>query len=171
LAETHLEIMAGRYAGLERRTQRLMNAACAPACSACAKVCCKPEMCGESLDSPFLALVRDSQKTKAAWHKQKGWLGARGCRLHAGRPPVCYEFLCQDILDDQPDDDSRAHLKDLARLLTQAGQRALGGDHMVEIMTMERLALVKPQRMAARLDRAEARLVEQEFFWAGVEAP
>ena len=148
-----------------------MRSACSPTCSSCYKICCRPKMCQESLDSPFLVLVRNASKQRTAWKKEQGWLGAKGCRLNLGRPPVCYEFLCQDILDNQPDENARSQLKALARLLTQAGQRALGGDHIVEIMTMERLARVKPGRMAARFDLAEERLAGQESFWKNRRGP
>ena len=160
-----MEHLARRYAALENRVQQLMDTACSPACAACPKVCCRPEMCRESLESPFLVLVREAKTNRTPWSKQQGWLGAEGCRLRVGRPPVCYEFLCQAILGKQPDEKAQTQLKSLTRLLTQAGQRALGGDHLVEIMTMERLAQVKPQRLAARLKLAEAKMADQESFW------
>jgi len=157
-----LAALARRYAALETRVGRLMRRACGPVCAACAKVCCRPEMCRESWESPFLALVRGRSGANAPWCPQRGCLGPQGCLLAAGRPPVCHEFLCQAILAAQPDDASRQRLRDLARLLTQAGQRALGGDHLVEIMTPERLACVKPSRLAARLAMAEGRLARLE---------
>lgn len=164
MAKSQLELVVKQYADLERRVQRLMNAACASTCAACAKVCCRPEMCRESLESPFLIMVRTSGSNGTFWNKSRGWLGPKGCRLHAGRPPVCYEFLCQDILANQPDENSRTQLKALAYVLTQMGRRALGSDHLVEIMTQERLARLGTQRLAVRLDRAEASLLEQESF-------
>ncbi|KMY68546.1 hypothetical protein AAU61_02545 [Desulfocarbo indianensis] len=160
-----LAALAQRYAALEMRAGRLMRRACGPVCAACAKVCCRPEMCRESWESPFLALVRRWSGANAPWSPEQGCLGPQGCLLAAGRPPVCHEFLCQAILAAQPDDAARQRLQDLARLLTRAGQRALGGDHLVEIMTPERLARLKPSRLAARLDQAEERLASLERHW------
>ena len=157
--------LADRYAGLETRVGRLMNNACGPVCAACPKICCRAEMCRESVESPFLSLVRNRAKAKPAWSDEHGWLGPDGCRLSLGRPPVCYEFLCPAILKARPDASSQTRLQDLAGVLTRAGKRAIGHDHLVEIMTRERLSQVKPGRLAAHLDRAETELLELESFW------
>jgi hypothetical protein len=165
LPVNQLNKLAIDYAGLEIRVQRLMKTACGQTCAKCPKVCCRPEMCRESLESPFLALVRKNSKPSPAWNPQKGWLGLEGCRLKVGRPPVCYEFLCNDILAGQKDENARTCLKSLACLLSQAGRKALGGDHLVAIMTQERLAKIKPQRLAARLAWAAAALSALEETW------
>jgi hypothetical protein len=162
--------LAEAYAALEMRVNRLMRAACSGICGACCRVCCRAEMCRESLESPFLVLLREQGNNKPAWDDDRGWLGSRGCALTVGRPPVCYEFICPDILEAQPSQAAQARLQELAMLLTQAGRRAIGGDHLVEIMTTERLALVKPRRMAARIGSAGAKLVELEYFWGGMKA-
>ncbi len=165
MTDAQLLGLVDRYAKMETRVQRLMKAACASVCASCCKVCCRPDMCLESVESPFLALVRERGKTKPAWSEELGWLGAKGCQLRVGRPPVCYEFLCPTIVRNQPDKATQIRLEYLARVLTQAGRRAIGGDHLVEIMTMERLAQVKPQRLAAHLALAEAQLIELESVW------
>jgi len=122
-------------------------------------------MCRESLESPFLLLVREYGTTTPGWRNKHGWLGPNGCRLKVGRPPVCYEFLCRALLTGQPNQGTRNRLISLARLISQAGRRALGGDHLVEIMTPERLARVKPQRLSARFDQAESEINELKSFW------
>ena len=171
MTNTHLLQLADHYASLEARVQRLMKQACRPVCSACLKVCCRPEMCRESVESPFLALLRERGETKPTWSEERGWLGSKGCTLSVGRPPVCYEFLCQAILEDQPNQAARLKLKDLAMVLSRAGKRAIGGDHLVEIMSPERLAQVKPPRLAAHFALAEAELIEFESFWSQPSRP
>jgi hypothetical protein len=153
------------YAALEERVQHLMRSACASVCAACSKVCCRPEMCRESLESPFLELVRDREKTKPTWNEARGWLGKKGCALSKGRPPVCYEFICPAIVDSLPNVYAIEKLRQLAMLLTRAGRRAKGGDHLVEIMSMDRLARIKPGRLAEKLRRAEAELFSLETSW------
>lgn len=159
------------YASLEMRVNRLMRAACSSVCAVCRRVCCRPEMCRETLESPFLALVREHGQNKLAWDEELGWLGPKGCKLKMGRPPVCYEFICPAIINALPDQATQTRVKDLAMLLSKAGRRAIGGDHLVEIMTTERLAKVNHRRMAARFGSAQAKLAEQESFWGCREAP
>ena len=166
MTHTQLLQLVDYYADLEIRVQRLMKQACRPVCASCLKICCRPEMCRESLESPFLVLAKERGETKPTWSEERGLLGPKGCALSVGRPPVCYEFLCQAILENQPNQAARLKLKDLAMVLTRAGQRALGSDHIVEIMTMERLAQVKPPRLAAHFALAEAELIEFESFWS-----
>lgn len=157
--------LAEAYAALEMRVNRLMGAACSGICAACRRVCCRAEMCRESLESPFLVLLREHGKNKSAWDEARGWLGPRGCTLTVGRPPVCYEYICPAILKAQPGQAAQVRLQELAILLTKAGRRAFGNDHLVEVMTNERLARIKPERLAAKFKRAETELVELERSW------
>jgi hypothetical protein len=147
---------ARRWAGLERRLRAAMDAACGPVCAACPSPCCRPEMCAEAAESPWLLLVRAAAGCRARWLAGRGFLGAAGCRLAVGRPPVCAEFLCARL--DRALGPEARRLQAMARTLTAAGERALGGEHLVEILTPERLAAADPARLAARLEKAGARL-------------
>ncbi len=134
------------YVSLEHRIQKLMNAACSPFCSACHAPCCKVDFCQESIENPFLIEVRKKCQPAVVWDENSGWLTPRGCCLEAGRPPVCYEFLCLSILQCQPSVERQDALKKLAMLLTNAGRRVAGQRHLVEVDDLECLNLVRLKR-------------------------
>ncbi len=78
-----------------------------------------------------------------------------GCALSTGRPPVCYQFYCNKIIDALPDDQHRYRFQVLSNLVPHIGKRALGHRHLVEIMDAAQLTRVKITRFRKRL--AEAR--------------
>lgn len=156
-----LDQMVERYARLEMAVQQRMNACCAVFCSACTTPCCRIDFCCESLESPFLAAVRNRFAPAALWDPAAGWLTPTGCGLAAGRPPVCYEFLCGPILTAQTNVQPLSALKRLSMLITAAGRRARGNHHLVELSDLSR---INPMRLLAQLDRSQAaltRLLEQ----------
>ena len=48
-----------QYAAFESQVREFTAEICQPWCANCKKVCCKSEFCQESLDSPFLSLLRN----------------------------------------------------------------------------------------------------------------
>lgn len=143
------------YADLEKNIQQLMTTACYPYCSVCCSPCCKIDFCIESLQSPFLEAVRNYLAPKQGWDTSCGWLTSKGCRLPLGRPPVCYEFICQTILNAQPNTAQREVLHQLSMLLTTAGRRAAGARHIVEVVDLTRL---NHMRLTDQLQKAKTTL-------------
>ncbi len=143
------------YAAFETAVRQQIADFCAPHCSVCESVCCRPEYCRENIDSPFLTLLSSKTLQNTAYSAGRGWLTSTGCALSAGRPPVCYQFNCKTIIAALPDDQQRYLMRVLSNLVPHIGKRALGHRHLVEIMDAAQLKRVKITRFRKRL--AEAR--------------
>ncbi|MDA8142232.1 MAG: hypothetical protein M0036_26600 [Desulfobacteraceae bacterium] len=152
-----------RYGRLEMEIQRRMNACCSAFCSVCKSPCCRVEYCREALESPFLEAVRQRFAPAVHWNSDSGWLTAKGCGLAAGRPPVCYEFLCRPILEAQPTPERLEAVKQLAMLVTMAGRRARGNRHVVELEDLER---INAARLLAQVTSSSAALARMELIEA-----
>ncbi len=151
-----LDILLGEYAQFEDRLRKVMSAICAPHCCACNRVCCREELCRETVESPFLSLLRQKFPSPSAYCSQNGWLTRTGCALGKGRAPVCYHFLCSDILVSQPTPIDAYLLKVLAALINHIGKNALGRRHLVEIMNPDDLRRVKLLRFKKKLTEARS---------------
>ena len=143
------------YAALETAVGQRTADFCAPHCSICERVCCHPKYCRENIDSPFLTLLSSNTLQNSGYSSGRGWLTTCGCSLSTGRPPVCYQFNCNKIIDALPDDLHRYLFQVLSNLVPHIGKRALGHRHLVEIMDAAKLKQVKITRFRNRL--AEAR--------------
>ena len=109
---------------------------------------------------------------RAVFDKKCGWLSPKGCTLVAGRPPVCYEFLCGDIPDAvSADSHRRRAMLALSMLVTHVGRRVFGGRHLVEATNAGGLTRIHGERFAARLEEAEAALAEAEAILDGCRTP
>jgi hypothetical protein len=153
---SELNFIISKYATFESKVQDYTSGYFRPYCSVCTDVCCKPEFCRETLDSPFLALVRATHKTAASYSNDAGWLSTTGCTLTIGRPPVCYEFLCDEIMTFQS---SAMHLyvdNVFAKLISHLGRRAYKGKHLVEIWQRKDLHRVKRSSFESRLRESQA---------------
>ncbi len=126
------EIM-NEYSALESDVRVLVSGRLGPVCSLCTSCCCTPDICEESLDSAFLRWVRECGPSEILFCDRFGWLTTEGCGLSVGRPPVCYEYYCNEIVDSFSTQD-RQVMRILGRLLTWVGARAVGNQHLVEIM-------------------------------------
>jgi hypothetical protein len=111
----------------------------------------------ETRESVFLKRVVRRHTPHAGFDSVHGWLGPDGCRLVAGRPPVCYEFLCRDIPHAIQGDPHRRHaMLTLSMLVTHLGKRAVGDRHLVELTDEAALMRIAGSRFYARLAQAEA---------------
>jgi len=146
------------YASLERRVLELEKDICSPFCSTCDKVCCKTDFCRDTLETPFLVALKEQFPPSRNYCTDNGWLSKKGCVLQAGRPPVCYEFLCNRILDAQRSPEEKYLIRALSRLLTHVGKRAIGSIHLVEIMNAEDLERINRKRFMKQLSEAEEAL-------------
>lgn len=151
-----------RMIKLEKSVQTLMHQATGPLCAGCKKVCCQPEICVESLESPFLSWVRN-QAEMPDFSPDSGWLCEFGCALEAGRPPVCYEYFCDHITEPLADAQQKWRLTVLGHLVSHAGKRALGDRHLVELNENE-LANISWDRLHKRMQESLEALAALEFY-------
>jgi hypothetical protein len=128
-----LEEVLSEYAALESDVRAMVSGRLGAVCELCTSCCCTPDICEESLDSAFLRLMRDAHPSDTLFSERFGWLTAEGCGLSVGRPPVCYEFYCNEIVDSFSPQ-NRQLMRLLGRLLTWVGVRAVGSQHLVEII-------------------------------------
>lgn len=153
------------YAELEQGVQDLIAGRCRAVCELCTACCCRAEICEEAVSSPFLRTIHQREVLDSDGY---GFLDIGGCALHAGRPPVCYEFFCDELLAAQEDDLHRYVLRALGRLLSLVGEQALGKAHLVELMSPEPLEQVDFEKMENRARRALKALdVIRQFYSSG----
>ncbi|WP_419661484.1 uncharacterized protein Dvar_19170 [Desulfosarcina variabilis str. Montpellier] len=146
-----------RYGQLEKRVRQWTENVCRPYCSVCRHVCCRDHFCSEVRQSVFLSRVANQFSAQAVFDPAHGWLGQTGCTLVAGRPPVCYEFVCRAIVDGVAGDSLRHHaLLVVSMVMTYVGKKAIGGRHVVEVTRSADLKRINVKRFLSRLDQAEA---------------
>ncbi len=149
--------MVRAYAEFEDRVHLAMAEICVPFCRTCKKPCCRVEFCQETITSLWLVLVRNSFPAGARYHSRRGWCSSHGCTLPVGRAPVCYEYFCPRILSGG--DGIRGYaLQTLGKLVSFVGQNALGGVHLVALLSRDDLRRVKPKRFRKRLQIAKVAL-------------
>jgi hypothetical protein len=120
------------YRALEREVQEAMGDLCAKACAACRDRCCKEVFCREARDSPFLEHVRQGID-ETVYDRKRGWLGPRGCGIAVGRPPVCYEYVCPEILGELAGPEERYAANVLGEVVAWVGKAAMLDAHPVEL--------------------------------------
>lgn len=152
------------YASFETRVRENITTLCSPYCSSCSNVCCKPEYCQETIESPFLNLLKINFQQSTRFSTGAGWLAATGCTLFFGRPPVCYEFICNTILDAQPTIAHEYVAQILSKLISYIGKNAVGGSHIVEIMSESKLQRINITRFKKRLGEAGEAYLAVLFF-------
>jgi hypothetical protein len=151
-----LQEIAKRYMNLEVRVNRLVASACQPVCSVCTSCCCDVRFCRESVDSYWLRRIAAlSGDHIGDFNDQEGWLSAEGCRLNVGRPPVCYEFYCEAIINAKQNHHSRKLLKVLGSLVGFVGSKALGGRHLITLTKFEIQNRLRFEKIRNRLEVAE----------------
>ena len=91
--------------------------------------------------------------TSSQYDDSKGWLLSEGCRLISGRPPVCYEYLCNKMLMKMPEGVQLDNLKAISALPAFAGKNALGNKHLVTLTSeqiLTRMKFIKLRRQIAK---------------------
>ncbi|MBM4153245.1 MAG: hypothetical protein FJ220_06970 [Kiritimatiellaceae bacterium] len=163
--KTRLNQLREGYAELERGVQELVQATCSSTCALCTSCCCRADICEEALESPFL---RELHQQDDLLSDRYGFLTESGCSLPQGRPPICYEFFCDGILSDQPDELYRDVLRILGRLPAFAGENALNGQHLTEIMDASQLEKINFEDVEAQLQLSlHALEIIQAFYTDG----
>ena len=148
--------LVDRYGQFEQQVRQQTERWCRRYCSVCRHVCCQAHFCIETRESTFLTLVARRFSDRSVFSPTHGWLTAMGCALVAGRPPVCYEFLCCPISDAVSGDRNRHHaLLALSMVITHVGKRLIGGRHLVEATHAADLKRIDPERFMTRLHESE----------------
>jgi hypothetical protein len=152
------------YGKLEHRILRLTTRLNGEYCRACEGGCCRLDICEESEQSLFLSRVRRYFNEPLHISSTLGWKESNGCALQTGRPPVCYEFYCDELLEQQSSPLERWILEVTGRLLTFAGEKALPGLHLVEIERSEDLNRIQTRQLLKQVRRAAQALDALEQF-------
>ena len=162
MTDPDFESLLDLYRTLELRVEALMSDACTPFCKVCPTPCCRIAICKEAAESPFLLAVHGS---KQAFDAKRGYLGATGCTLGAGRPPVCHAFICGRILSHQPDEQRRFALECLGDLVGYLGKQVWMKRHLVEALSDADLRKANRTTFHARLTTgAEVMDILESYF-------
>ena len=153
------------YVDFETRVRICIGNLFGSSCAACDKICCKTEYCRETRQSPFLAKLREDFHPVASYNDETGWLSETGCVLRIGRPPVCYEFFCDEILSSQPTQIHGYTVNVLSQLISHLGKRAYRRKHIVEICDARELQRIKLSAFEHRLGESKAALHAIEAFY------
>jgi hypothetical protein len=151
---SELKDIIEKYVNFESDVRVKMDSFCARHCSRCDRVCCNQDFCRETIESPFLSHILEEYPPSTTYSIESGWLTPTGCGLLIGRPPVCYEFLCDAILVPQQSKFDRYVMKVLSALMTHIGRNAAGGRHLVELLHKDDLHRVRPLRFEKKLQEA-----------------
>ncbi len=142
------------YQYFEQHVRRLILSACKPFCLACADCCCEKDFCSESLNSFWLKMTWGLWGyDRSQFDESKGWLLSDGCRLVTGRPPVCYEYLCNKILSDIPVIYLDI-LKEVSMLLSFAGKNALGNRHLITLSSKQVLTRMNFNKLRRQIEKS-----------------
>jgi hypothetical protein len=151
----NLKHILEKYAAFETEVTEFTSELLKPWCHNCKGECCKADCCRETLDSSFLSLLLTQFPPRVKFSAHNGWLTKSGCALAMGRPPVCYEFLCDRVLDALATPINRYAMVVLSKLVSYVGQRATGRSHLVEIMDPSDLSTINFDSFGRRLIEAQ----------------
>jgi len=164
MTDPEFKALLDDYRSIEEGVGRLMQAVCTPFCSVCPTPCCRTAICREAAESPFLLAVHGSRQ---AFDAKSGYLGATGCKLGTGRPPICHAFICNRIMSKQPDDTRRYALDVLGELVGYLGKNVWLKRHLVEALTDADLRKADRVLFRNRLVTAASALEILESYFEG----
>jgi hypothetical protein len=114
-------------------------------CSICTNVCCKEEICRESIDSDFLRFILGPLVN--SYSGSLGWyVPGLGCRLNYGRPLVCYEYYCGNF-----EIRNWTQLKQLSHAFKIVYSNAFAGRHILAVEDITRISANKLITIHGRL--------------------
>ena len=115
------------YAALEQQIGSLVARRSTVACARCQKVCCRADVGQQILQSWWLREV--SRQVHGKWwpddwetRQQCVALTDSGCMLKAGKPMICWSFVCDQYVEVYHDLWDAAFYSFLADLLWEVGQ-------------------------------------------------
>ncbi|MFH2125823.1 MAG: hypothetical protein ABIK12_04865 [Pseudomonadota bacterium] len=126
-------------------------------------MCCNKDICEESINSYWLSFVRLYCGSEQ-YDEVNGWLSLHGCLLHTGRPPVCYEFVCDKILMIVSKKPFWNCFKSLTMLLTYVGENALGNEHLITLSRRQIFTKIKLAKLEKQIVKANDLYREYEKF-------
>ena len=126
-----------KYVYLENRIQNIIQPISEIFCSGCMKCCCKIEICNEVRISAWLRLIKRLNPTPLN-RSNEGFLSKEGCTLKYSRPPICYEFFCDEYRNKVKSERLNS-LPKVATLLKEVGLRAKGSHHLISLTTLKEL--------------------------------
>ena len=140
------------YLCLEVKVKLLLSKACASFCGECLDVCCRQEICSESMDSNWLRIVWGMCGHEASeYDHHEGWLSSNGCVLVAGRPPFCYAFMCNKIREHVTKRFYLSYLQTVSNLPSFVGDNAIGSRHLITLSSDEIKFRVNFSRLGKRV--------------------
>ena len=140
---TGIDELIDCYIALEKELQKLIHQVFDPFCTNCRGECCKAEICKESTESAFLENLVKKQQIQ--YDNRSGWLGASGCRLEFGRPLVCYEFFCEDVVKST--EFKASHIQAIINDFVSIGKNAHGNTHLICVENLDCLSSRKIEKM------------------------
>ena len=122
-----LKDVIAAYARLEQDIGELVARRSAVACARCEKICCRPDVGEQALESWWLREV--GRQAHGRWWPddwrngdQCAALTETGCMLTAGKPMICWSFVCDLYTEVYEDLWDAAFYSFLADLLWEVGQ-------------------------------------------------
>ena len=144
-----------RHILIESQLQQIGNRVSQASCASCVKICCREEICKESVESDFLRYILGA-KTKE-YDNEMGWFkNGQGCSLAYGRPMVCYEYFCSGIGNMH----GIPNLQNLASLFRQCYSKVLGNRHILVLSDIQRISVDKLAKILCNLDRLHVLIAE-----------
>ncbi|MBW2622982.1 MAG: hypothetical protein JRD68_08770 [Deltaproteobacteria bacterium] len=142
-----------KYMDFERLIASSIQEICGPYCTVCSGLCCREEICRESLDSIWLRMVRTlNGHDVGKYSDSEGWLTNQGCALETGRPPICYEFTCTRVLEEFEGSPLKIITEDLGNLINLVGKNIHGRNHLVTLTTKQELQRINLDKLIKALD-------------------
>ena len=157
------------YIEQETNVRELMQQLCSETCGLCTACCCRADICEEVTDSAFLSLLLKHQGISTDdMDDRYGWLAQDGCTLEYGRPPICYAYFCDELLDRISDETAQWVIQVLGRLIFHVGEDAGAGCHLTEIGTAAGLSNVNTETLLERIEQAQQAVEHiQQFIATG----
>jgi hypothetical protein len=149
-----LSTLIDLYMQVESRLQQRIHEIANGLCHTCNGRCCREEICRESILSPFLSPIVGKQA--ADYDAQKGWASSQGCRLHCGRPLVCYDFFCDTVKTQSVF--IASGIERIIKDFMHIGDRSLGNCHLVCVNDVKRISTAKLTRIHLKLESLQQAL-------------
>lgn len=146
-----------KHIQIERYLQDFCRMHIASYCRRCESVCCREDICRESMESPFLREIIG--KKAVSYDCRKGWLDPKsGCRIRQGRPFVCYEYFCSGIPKK-----AYSAVSEIIRRMNQAYARVYRGRHILELDDLSLISERKLKRIYEKISTILSWLSEKKL--------
>jgi len=127
------------YSSLEKEIQERTHQISNHFCNKCLSKCCKEKICRESIESTFLSILVEKQDVE--YDRKSGWISPSGCRLNYGRPLVCYEFFCEEIV--MSSNFQASNIQQIIKEFISIGKRAHRNTHLICVDNLRIISLKK----------------------------